>query len=350
MKKRLLYVVVLVLISIANNAFVYGQSGSTTLNKLQGKTWRYQWTPGTEESYDSELKFSCCALTSTAFFYSILGEEEEIIAHSRLFYLSDTYESLFDDNKVGKNQNGKYLVVKGDGSPEDDDEYNTESIFVYEILKLTDTEFIIKHLITGTVSNYKALEVCTMKYVMDNTPTEKTPFSVKGKTFLDGYNFPINNKTIPDRLYKNVQLTQYTNNTTGARGKFLRKCLLTNGNYIVIVSFGDVYNDRTDVLCLVDKNGNILSTLEGMVIVNSVKVKEYSITGADGIVYISQVVPSTSTPSLSFEGFPNFSGNAVIYTYYVTGGQFVKNSTNTGQEKTFTKSRMSDPDLNVPQY
>jgi len=349
MKKRLLYVIVLTLISIMNGAFVYGQSGSM-LNKLQGKTWRCLWAPGSEENFQDELKYSCCTETSTAFFYNMPGEEDEEITHSDPFYLSDTYESLFDDNKVGKNQNGKYLVVKGDGSPEDDDEYNTESIFVYEILKLTDTEFTIKHLITGTVSNYKALEVCTMKYVMDNTPTEKTPFNVKGKTFLDGYNFPINNKTIPDRLYKNVQLTQYTNNTTGARGKFLRKCLLTNGNYIVIVSFGDVYDNRTDILCLVDKNGTILDKLEGQVTVEGVTVKEYSITGADGIVYISQVVPSTSTPSLSFEGFPNFSGNVVVTSYYIVGGKFVKSSTNTNPEKTFTKSRMSDPDLNVPQY
>ena len=67
------------------------------------------------------------------------------------FYLSDTVEQRFDDSKVGKNQNGKYLIIKGDPSHE------VGSFSVSEILKLDGTEFKIKSLRSGSVSSHKAI-------------------------------------------------------------------------------------------------------------------------------------------------------------------------------------------------
>ena len=330
MKKRLLYIVALILTGIANSAFVYGQGGSM-LEKLQGKIWRYQGY-----SHPIDEKFTCC----TRMF---VGDR---VPADKPFYLSDTPETKFDHSKVGKIQNGKYLIVEG--IPGRDNEWETWSISVSEIVKLNDTELTFK-LRDGSFMTYRALESCTIKNIMSLTPNEKTPFSGRGKAVLNGYNFPVNNKTIPDRLYSNVQLTQYKT-VSESRGKFLRKFQLTSGYYIVIVSFGNIIDDRTDILCLVDKNGNILDRLEGQITVAGVTAKEYTVISTDGTVYVSQVVP-TQTPPLLFETFSSFLGNVVVSTYKVVNGKFVKQpNPNTAQTKTFARSRMLDPDLSVSQY
>ena len=52
------------------------------------------------------------------------------------YYLSDTTETVFDKSKVGKDTNGKYIIVGNNG----------KITSIYEILKLTDDRLIIKDL------------------------------------------------------------------------------------------------------------------------------------------------------------------------------------------------------------
>jgi hypothetical protein len=117
-----------------------------------------------------------------------------------------------------------------------------------------------------------------MQYIISNEmSTEKLPFDgTKQAGFITSYGslisdlflkesntYPIENnyKIIPEKLYSNVQLT--ASSVVSQKGKFFRKFKLSNGNYIVVVSFGGVGatlttdDRRTDILCLVDKNGNL---------------------------------------------------------------------------------------------
>ena len=339
MKKKLLYITALILTGITNSAFVYGQS-SFRLDQLQGKTWRYQWPAGKEDDDYSELTFTCCIETNREY---MPGEEDIILSNP--FYLSDTFERRFDDNKIGQNQSGKYLVVKGDGDPEEDDEYNLMSYSIYEALKFDNAEFTMINYPSGIVSTFRVVNVFTMKYVIDNTPTSTLVGNfhpTKTSGFLEGYNYPVNSTAIPDRLHTNVQLTSPTDNRSAARGKFFRKYAI-GSYYLVIVTFGDATNNRTDVLCIVDRNGNIRSTLEGWVTVNGMTVKSYGIQ-PDGDVYIDRIAPSSSTPLL-FESLPSFSGK-VERTVYSTSGSFVYKSAYppSASTSTFTKSFLSDID------
>ncbi len=197
MKKKILYITILVITGITNCAFIYGQTGSM-LEKLQGKTWRLQSRDGSFE----DVKY-----TRRGMILLPRGANTE----GRPFYLSDRIETKFDRNKVGKVENGKYIVKKGlEGE-------RGREVFNFEIVKLDDKELVMKE--RDYIWTYRALEVITLKYVLDNTPTGMLPFTAeRGTELLTSYNFPITNKTIPDRLYQNVQLTKYTTNTTETRG------------------------------------------------------------------------------------------------------------------------------------
>ena len=198
----------------------------------------------------------------------------------------------------------------------------------------------------------QTISLFSMKYVLENTPIEKLPFNAtKNWGFPKGYNYPIDNsnKKIPEKLYDNVQLTQYTGIDSEQRGEFFRKFLLPSGIYIVVVSFGGASDWRTDVLCTVDKEGNVLSTLEGMVRVMDITVKQYRIAENGSAIYISRVVPSSST-SLRFENISSFSGYIETVGYSIKDGKFSGVTSVTSQTKTFTKNLLSDPNVNLWEY
>ena len=335
MRKRVIYIIAPILIGITNSAFIYGQK--TDLEKLQGKTWIYQWDVGYEDEGGWKMKYDCCKET-----YTLYSAKKEYPSYDFPFYLSNQIETQFVHSKVGSVQNGRYMIYSR----------GTAGTSVQEILKLTETELTMQSIKSGNILSYRALEYFTMKYVLDNTLKGTLPFAPTKKTgFLEGYNFPINSTTIPDRLHTCVQLTSPTNNASAARGKFFRK--FTAGSYnLVIVTFGDLTKNRTDVLCIVDNNGTIRSTLEGWVTVDGMAVKSYSIQG-NGDVYISRIVPSSST-SLSFGNIDDstvFSGNVETAIYSTSGGSFVYKETKAPSLiKTFTRELMSDPSKEVGGY
>jgi len=345
MKKKLLYTITLILTGIVNSAFIYGQS-SSMLDKLQGKTWMPQ-------SYESSFpwKYTYTRTTETG---TLCQPGKEDIVVERPFYLSDYVEFQFDDSKVGKVENGQYMIVKklfrgGILTNEDGTPVNfTPTATPYAIHKLTDTELKI------TTTTYKALEAHTMKYVIDNTPTQSLPFNAtKTLGFLDGYDIPVNNNTITDRLYTNVQLTQYTDVSAQKRGKFFRKFAPSNAGssgyaYIVAVTFGDVTDNRTDMLCVVDNNGNILDKIEGRVTVDGMTLKQWRIL-SNGTIEIFQVKPSSST-SLKVEDATSFSGYIVNNAYSIKSGKFSLDKSTPSPTGTLTKTTLSNTSTNLWGY
>ena len=60
------------------------------------------------------------------------------------YYLSSSQDTVFDSNKIGKNNNGKYIIRDGG-----------DYVFVRKILKLTDTELVLINLTPGFTTTGK---------------------------------------------------------------------------------------------------------------------------------------------------------------------------------------------------
>jgi hypothetical protein len=188
--------------------------------------------------------------------------------------------------------------------------------------------------------------------VLNKTPAENVPFNATKRTkFLKGYNYIIDNSNnaIPDKMYSDVQCTQYTHAGNGDRGgEFFRKFTIPNSsNMLVAVAFGGVTDWRTTVLCVVPLSGGVISTLEAYVdYYPYVAVKQFRITAQNKIV-ISKIVPTSSTP-IMFENFTSFVGQRVDVTYTINAqGQFVQVSSQTFPAKTYTRSYLENRDVNI---
>ena len=331
----------LVLISITKSTFIYGQN-SSMLDKLQGKTWIPQ-----SEPHNMKYQYTQSIQTTTR---NIKGKDMPI---NNSFYLSDEVEWEFNNSKVGKIKNGKYIVINAPFGIVIYENGESPNAVTFEILNLDNTELKLKSLF-GDIYIYRALEVFDLKYILSQVPAEKNTFDItKNTAFLPSYDFPVNVSTIPDRRYTNVQLTQYST-VSGLRGRVFRKYTPTGiaNRHILVVSFGDAKHDRTDVLCLVDNNGKILATLEGMVIVNGITVKQYRMAKSGDGVTIYRVVPNSST-SLSFENITGFSGYISKQGYSITNGNTfssMKTSDCVSKTGTFTESILSNQNKNIWQY
>ena len=69
---------------------------------------------------------------------------DELRIFNYRYYLSSSPDTVFDSNKIGKNQNGKY-IIEADGN----------YVFVSKILKLTDTELVLINLTPGFTTTGK---------------------------------------------------------------------------------------------------------------------------------------------------------------------------------------------------
>ena len=105
----------------------------TTLDKLAGKEWFFV-------RHDNEV---CGEIYSIAgmvkYFYESNASRNY---HEGFFYLSDSIDSVFDESKIGKAVNGKYIVYPLTGVDKNGNEYKSAS--VCEILELTDNKLVIE--------------------------------------------------------------------------------------------------------------------------------------------------------------------------------------------------------------
>jgi len=70
------------------------------------------------------------------------------IGLERSYYLSDEIADQFQQDCIGKNKSGKYIIMLT--KPKFEEEY----LEVYEILKLTKTTLKTKHMRSGTILEY----------------------------------------------------------------------------------------------------------------------------------------------------------------------------------------------------
>ena len=106
----------------------------TTMELLTSHTWIWEATPAHYES--GEFIGSYYIFDNKTLMSSVRNVGVAPFDYETYYYLSDELEYKFDESKVGKVQNGKYVIcayVK-----------NTEILVLYEIVELTDKVLKIK--------------------------------------------------------------------------------------------------------------------------------------------------------------------------------------------------------------
>ncbi|MDR0565977.1 MAG: hypothetical protein LBG47_02915 [Prevotellaceae bacterium] len=185
---------------------------------------------------------------------------------------------------------------------------------------------------------------------LSSISTESVPFSATKKTRFPKNSSAVDNSNnaIPDKLYNDLQCTQYTKPNAEQQGCLFRKFAIPgSSNMLVAVAFGGVTDWRTTVLCVVTPTGSVISTLEAYVdYFPYVAVKQFRITAQNKII-ISKIVPATSTP-IMFENFTSFVGQRVDVTYAINSqGKFVQISSQTFPSKTYTRSYLENENINI---
>ncbi|MBO4984575.1 MAG: hypothetical protein J6C87_02910 [Bacteroides sp.] len=110
---------------------------SSTLEKLMNKEWYFDY----EGSQGIEPNKGKIFGTEKITYFTDYSEGRKI--YYGYFYLSDTIETTFDESKLGKNVNGKYIInpitiVDKNGK-------ETKTAGVCEILELTETKLVIQN-------------------------------------------------------------------------------------------------------------------------------------------------------------------------------------------------------------
>ena len=187
----------------------------------------------------------------------------------------------------------------------------------------------------------------SLSEAISQVPTTVIPFNAtKNAGFIRDYSYGVinPNSIIPDKLYDNVQLTQYTNASASPdlAGMVFRKFAVPNTtNSLLVVSFGGATDWRTDVMCVVNSSGQVLSTLEVFVEVMDVYVKQFRIN-AQNQVLVTTIRPTSAT-SIPFDTMTSFSGYRQDITYSINAqGQFVQSSVQTFPTQTYSRSTLAD--------
>lgn len=185
------------------------------------------------------------------------------------------------------------------------------------------------------------------------TVTESIPidFTKTGVAFVREYSFPIDNsnRAIPDRIYTNVQMTEYDCVGTDLDWApvLYRKFAIPNSNNILaVVHFGGATCYTTNVLCVVNPNGQILSTLIGEVCCAEITIRQFRINSQCQI--LRTTLTSNATTSIPLEDLTSFIGQRKDEVFSINAqGQFVLVSTQLFQPKTYTAEYLMDFDSNL---
>lgn len=115
---------------------VFAQEQKTTQELLTSTNWEPQ-------DFFYEGDYGYVRYTQTEYITKMKINGELRIFNYR-YYLSSSPDTEFDSNKIGKNNNGKYII-------EDGGDY----VFISEILELTDTKLVLRNLTPGFTTTGK---------------------------------------------------------------------------------------------------------------------------------------------------------------------------------------------------
>lgn len=115
---------------------VFAQGQKTTQELLTSTNWEPQ-------DFFYEGDYGYVRYTQTEYITKMKINGELRIFNYR-YYLSSSQDTEFDSNKIGKNNNGKYII-------EDGGDY----VFISEILELTATKLVLRNLTPGFTTTGK---------------------------------------------------------------------------------------------------------------------------------------------------------------------------------------------------
>ena len=115
---------------------VFAQEQKTTQELLMSTKWELQ-------NFFANGNYGYVKYTKTEFFTKMKIDGELRIFNYR-YYLSSSQDTAFDSNKIGKNNNGKYIIRK-----------SGKYVFISEILELTATKLVLRNLTPGFTTTGK---------------------------------------------------------------------------------------------------------------------------------------------------------------------------------------------------
>lgn len=115
---------------------VFAQEQKTTQELLTSTNWEPQ-------DFFYEGDYGYVRYTQTEYITKMKINGELRIFNYR-YYLSSSQDTVFDSNKIGKNNNGKYII-------EDGGDY----VLISEILELTATKLVLRNLTPGFTTTGK---------------------------------------------------------------------------------------------------------------------------------------------------------------------------------------------------
>jgi len=132
--KKIKLTLILLFAGILGQITLSAKEPKTTMELLTAHTWIWEATPAHYES--GEFIGWFYILDNKTFSSSVRDIGSKPFNDIMYYYLSDKLEYKFDERKVGKVQNGKYVICAN--------MKNTEILVLYEIVELTDKVLKIK--------------------------------------------------------------------------------------------------------------------------------------------------------------------------------------------------------------
>lgn len=127
---------ILLVLNMCLGISVFAQEQKTTQELLTSTKWEPQ-------DFFANGNYGYVKYTKTEFFTKMKIDGELRIFNYR-YYLSSSPDTEFDSNKIGKNNNGKYIIRK-----------SSKYVIISEILELTATKLVLKNLTPGFTTTGK---------------------------------------------------------------------------------------------------------------------------------------------------------------------------------------------------
>lgn len=116
-----------------------GQNG---VRITQEKLMQYKWYPDIYEEDEGEYSF--WTYTQMNEIDTVCYEDGEVEVYAMRYYLSDKADAVFDESKVGKVSEGRFVITESG--------YEQIPALAYEIIELTEERMVIRHSTPGMSS------------------------------------------------------------------------------------------------------------------------------------------------------------------------------------------------------
>ena len=147
--KQIIRLITIFIFALAGTVHLYGQPFNQSA--LMNRKWQNQMKVS-ELTFSRTMSFTNKELINKTVVTG--GEEETRIESKLLYYLSDKIVREFQHELVGKNTSGRY-IIRLTISPTTGE----ERMMVHEILELTDTRLVIRHIpIVLTIGGGRTIE------------------------------------------------------------------------------------------------------------------------------------------------------------------------------------------------